>query len=210
MRDSLQRRPSVIRKLEGMENIKEFVRIESPESEEGEIRNLSDADETSPKINRKEEKFRISDDFIELLSRTKIVAFDPKKKDFISDEDYDKEYNSLSKELRPIKPSFDLIRKKTQEFAVFKKSPSIRFQNGQMIENKISIDLRSKRQYLGSGRQYKVFSPILSSRREMSLSPSFKSLHFSPRETKYSISKNKFGKNSSLTSPWIGIRVNLI
>lgn len=203
-RDSIQRRPSVIRKLEGMENYKEFVRIDSPESndEEETLNSPNTIDEMSPKISRKDEKFRISDDFIELLSRTKIITEDPKKKDFISDEDYEKEYNSLAKELRPVKPNFDFVRKKTQEFVVFKKSPSIRFTSGQMLESKLSLDLNQRAQYTSSGRKYKVFSPILSNRRELSLSPIYKSLQLSQRTPSYTASKNNLSKNPSLGSPW--------
>ena len=177
-RDSLQRQPSVIRKLEGLESYKEFIRIDSPEnSQELNEKSLTKVpEEIAIKLNKKEEKNKISDDFIELLSKTKIISEDPKKRDFISEDEFQNKFEMLANELRPIKPHLDLVRKKTQDLTAFKKSPSIKYTSGQKVETKSSIDFYNKE----VSRRYKILSPILLNKREMSLSPSCISYENSP------------------------------
>lgn len=202
-RDSLQRQPSVIRKLEGLESYKEFIRIDSPENgQESSEKNTSNvSEETISKFTKKEDKYKISDDFIELLSKTKIISEDPKKKNFISDDEYESKYNLLSNELRPIKQFLEISRKKTQDFSSFKRSPSIKmFPSIPMLESKTSLDFYNK----DSSRRLKMLSPVLVNRKEMNLSPVYKSLESSPKININSVNylRVRTSTISILQEPW--------
>lgn len=130
-KNAFQRRPTIIKKIEGMDKISEHIRIDSPESDfDSESSSSKEKlDDISLKIQpfqvKNSEKPKINKNYIELISKMRIIADNPNKKLFITDEEYKAEYKKISQYLSNQKTTNDWARKKTFEFQL-KKTKSIR------------------------------------------------------------------------------------
>ena len=97
-RNVLQRRPSLIRKLGKDASLAELIKIESPEldvdSEESEL------DETSSKtispVKKEEKKVKISKNYLELISKTRVIVNSPRRKIQITDQEFEDEYKKIA------------------------------------------------------------------------------------------------------------------
>ena len=162
----LQRRPSLIRKLDKEQSLTEMIKIESPEldvdSEESELDEINS--KTISPLKKEEKTPKISKNYLELISKTRVILNSQQKKILITDKEFDDEYKNIALFFsRSPNPS---INERGDDF--FRKPSLTNKKQIRLVHNKSERFTVKSVNHMCSSRvqspQHLFFSPILSRR----------------------------------------------
>ena len=174
-RNTMQRRPSLIRKLDAFLKISDLIKIDSPDSDfDSELSNISEeeseyAKKNTGSSNKKEEKPKINKNYLELISKTKVNISNPNRKIMITDEEYRNEYKKLTHYFSNSPRATEIkepLRKRTFDSLSYGKTNGGKTPTGKEKSQSTSTDFLSKfiREKSSSSRA-EIYSPILSQRK---------------------------------------------